>query len=82
MIKPLAFKGVYLPEGKYNLFERDGWNWQAQWYDPDSLNDDKYEKGGYYATEAEAIKAARRGKAYQDFFTRLADESRQPEKTE
>jgi hypothetical protein len=64
------FRAVY-EDKEPGLFE-DDLRWQAQWYDEKSLNPDKYERGGFYATEAEAIEGAKRGKEQADFFRRLA----------
>lgn len=49
--------------------------WQAQWYDVDSLNDDCYERGGFYRNTKDALEGARRGKLTQDRFKSLFDKS-------
>lgn len=59
------YRAVYLTQEDYGLFEQDELKYQAQWYDENSLNEDKYERGGFYATEAEAIEAAIMGKLNQ-----------------
>jgi hypothetical protein len=55
------FRGVY--EDSAPGFFEDDLRWQAQWQWDNSRNADGYERGGYYASEAEAIEAAKRGKA-------------------
>lgn len=42
-------------------FFEDDLRWQAQWHYEHSRNADGYERGGFYATEAEALEAAARG---------------------
>jgi hypothetical protein len=63
MSEQAEFKAVYEDSESYGLFKQEELRWQAQWYDASSPNDDKYERGGWYATEAEAIEGAKRGKA-------------------
>jgi hypothetical protein len=65
------FRGVYEKKEQVGFFEQDNLNWQAQWYYEDSLNEDKYERGSWYATEEEAIEAAKRGKAISDSVGRM-----------
>ena len=67
------YKGVYLPQEDYGLFEQDELKYQAQWYDENSLNEDKYERGGFYATEAEAIEGAIMGKLNQAMLLSLVE---------
>ena len=58
-------------EKECGFFEQDNLNWQAQWYDEESLNADKWERGGWYATEEEALEGAKQGKLMSEFFRRL-----------
>jgi hypothetical protein len=67
------FKAVYEEREQVGFFEQDELNWQAQWYDEKSLNADKYERGGWYPTEAEAIEAAKRGKSESEAIRRLSE---------
>ena len=67
------YRAVYLPQDEYGLFEQDELTYQAQWYDENSLNDDKYERGSFYATEAEAIEGAIMGKLNQDMLMSLVE---------
>lgn len=66
------FRAVY-SDAPPGLFE-DDLHWQAWWYDENSQNEDKYERGGWYATEAEAIDAAKRGKVINDLLKRILGE--------
>lgn len=54
------YRAVYSDKDP-NLFE-DDLPYQAQWYWEHSTNEDKYERGGWYATESEAIEGAKRGR--------------------
>ena len=65
------FRAVYSDKAP-GLFE-DDLRWQAQWHDADSLNPDKYERGGWYATDQEALAGAKRGKATAEMLRRLVD---------
>lgn len=67
------YRGVYLPQEEYGLFEQEELKYQAQWYDENSLNEDKYERGGFYATEAEAIEGAIMGKLNQAMLLSLIE---------
>lgn len=66
---PLEFRAIF-SDKEPGVFE-DDLPWQAQWYDEKSRNEDKYERGGWYATEAEALEAAERGKATSNALTKL-----------
>lgn len=57
-------------------FADDGtdYPYQAQWYTGTRYHADGYERGGWYATEADAMKAAARGKWMDAVLKRLADE--------
>lgn len=63
------FMAVY-EDGEAGLFE-DDLRWQARWYDGNSYHPDGYQRGGYYATEEEAVQGAKRGKETQDRINRL-----------
>jgi hypothetical protein len=62
------YRAVYVDSKKYGWVEQEELKWQAQWNSETSTNPDKYERGGYYATEEEAIEAAKRGKQMGDFL--------------
>jgi hypothetical protein len=62
------YKAVYEKKEQYGLFQQDDLNWQAQWYYGHSINTDKYERGGWYRTEKEALEAAKQGKEIFDLF--------------
>ena len=51
--------------------EQDELIWQAQYYSETSANEDKFERGGYYASPEDAIAGAKRGKATDNFFASL-----------
>jgi hypothetical protein len=71
---PPEFRAFY-SDKEPGLFE-DDLPWQAQWHDERSLNEDKYERGGWYRTEAEAIEAAKRGKATSHALLKLVESGR------
>lgn len=48
--------------------EDDRLVWQAQYYDAKS---DSWERGGYYASSADAVQGARRGKSTSDMLNNL-----------
>jgi hypothetical protein len=73
MNEQAEYKAVYEIREQYGLFEQDNLNWQAQWFDERSLNPDKYERGGWYATEAEALEAAKRGKEISESIRRFVE---------
>jgi hypothetical protein len=62
------YRAIYQEKVSYGLFEQDNLKWQAQWHDENSLNPDKYERGGWYETEEQAIDAAKEGKRMSEFF--------------
>lgn len=66
-----GFKAVYEDSKTYGWVEQQELKWQAQWYYEKSLNEDKFERGGWYLTEEEAIEAAKRGKAISDSLYRM-----------
>jgi hypothetical protein len=65
------FRAVYEDSERYGWVEQEELKWQAQWYSETSTNEDKYERGGFYATEAEALEAAKRGKATMEALRRM-----------
>jgi hypothetical protein len=65
------FRAVYEDSERYGWVEQEELKWQAQWYSETSTNEDKYERGGWYATEAEALEAAKRGKATMEALRRM-----------
>lgn len=73
MMQPPLYKAVYEKKDTYGFFEQDDLNWQAQWYSATSLNEDKYERGGWYRTEKEALEAAERGKRNSDTLMKLVE---------
>lgn len=54
-------RAVYEDSATYGWVEQPELKWQAQWHYEHSRNADGYERGGFYATEAEALEAAARG---------------------
>lgn len=54
-------------------FFEDDLPWQAQWYSETSLNEDKYERGGWYKTEEQAIQAAKQGRHNSDVLMGLIE---------
>jgi hypothetical protein len=74
MAEQPEFRAVYEDSERYGWVEQEELKWQAQWYDEKSLNVDKYERGGWYRTEAEAIEAAKRGKETGDMMRRLFEQ--------
>lgn len=56
------YRAFYEDSERYGWVEQEEMKWQAQWFWEHSRNADKYERGGWYASEAEAIRAAKRGR--------------------
>lgn len=66
---PVTYRAVYVDE-EPGLFE-DDLRWQAQWYSGTTYHKDGYERCSFYATEEEAIEAAKRAKANSDLMASL-----------
>lgn len=56
------YRAFYEDSERYGWVEQEEMKWQAQWFWEHSANEDKFERGGWYASEKEAIEGAKRGR--------------------
>jgi hypothetical protein len=68
-------RAVYEDSEFYGWVEQPELKWQAQWYYENSANEDKYERGGFYASEAEALEGAKRGLATMRWMQSLFEDN-------
>lgn len=69
MEKP-SIRAVYSPRESPDL------PYQAQWYSGTKYHPDGYERGGWYATEREAITGAKRGLRNMKILEKLLKDNR------